>query len=415
MLKKENSFSGMNIALISIILALIFCYIFFALMIGLKDNRLSTFFKGTDFKVLYHGAQQIRNNNADDLYNINFYKDFLAKNNQAQIFKPVYPPILYYLYVPFTYLSYSWSIFLTTVLYIFLYILSVVFLVLTFKRLYKYSLLIILFGLIFPPFFFVLLNGHPSVLWIFILSLSFYLAKKDKPFFAGLVLSFFILKPNLFILMIIVLFFSFRYKVFSGLFIGSIFLFFISGIFNNFIFWQKWFNIVNYLLADILHKDTLILFGESTKRTFFYPMFSKPGIFSIIEYVFIIVGLFAIIFPIIYSYNSKKTFSRNSYWFIFPISIVLASPYLYNFDLIILILPIVIFFNLMLADRVLKKYIFIMICAVIIGILLCFIISIYIHIQLFAVVLWFFLINGSMGKRIRNFTPKNFIEYWNYY
>ena len=144
-------------------------------------------------------------------------------------------------------------------------------------------------------------------------------------------------------------------------------------------------------------------------------MFANGGIFSIIEYIFIIIGLLAIIFPIIYSYNSKKTFSRNTYWFIFPISIVLASPYLYNFDLIILLLPIVIFFNLMLADRVLVKYIFLMICIVIIGIVLCFIISTFVHIQLFAIVLWFFLINGSMGKRIRHFTPKNFIEYWNNY
>ena len=70
--KKVNGFSRMNIILISIISALIFCYIFLALMIGLKDNRLSSFFKGTDFKILYHGAEQVKNNQVNNLYDIKF-------------------------------------------------------------------------------------------------------------------------------------------------------------------------------------------------------------------------------------------------------------------------------------------------------------------------------------------------------
>lgn len=400
---------------IIIILILIFCYIWLALIIGVQDNKFTALFKGTDFKILYNGALNIRNNNVDNLYDLTVYKDIFGKNNTNHVLTPLYPPILYYLYIPFTFLSYFWSIFVTTIIYLAFYILSIVFLILTFKRLYKYSLLIILFALIFPPFFFVILNGHPSVLLILIISFSFYLAKKDKPFLAGLVLALFIIKPNFFILMCIILFFSFRYKVFSGLFIGSLFLFLVTGILNNFIYWGKWFDIVKYLLSDMFHKDTLILFGEATKRTFFYPMFANANIISLVEYAFIIIGLFAIIFPIIYSYNFKNTFSRNTYWFIFPISIVLASPYLYNFDLIILILPIVIFFNLMLADRVLNKFIFLMLFVVIFSIAACFVISAYLHIQLFAIILWFFLINGSTGKRIRNFTPKHFIDYWNNY
>ena len=415
MLKKRNFFSLSNIIIIVVISALITFYIFIALQIGLKDNKLSCFFKGTDFKLLYNDAIQIKNNEIDKLYDLSFYKDFLEKNKFQLVYKPLYPPVLYYFYVPFSLLPYNWSIFLTTLVFIILYLLSVIFLILTFKRLYKHALLIVLFALIFPPFFFVILNGHPSVLWIFFLSLAFYLAKKDRPFFAGLVLSFFLLKPNLFILMFLILLFSFRYQVFSGLLLGSIFLFLISGVFNSFVLWGKWLNIVNYILSDVFHKDTLILFGEGSKRTFFYPMVSGSTVISIIEYVFIIIGMFAIIFPIIYSYKYKNTFSRNTYWFIFPISMVLSSPYLFNFDLIILLLPIIIFFNLMLADRVLTKFIILMIAVVTLGIIFCFIISLYFHLQLFAVLLWFFLINGSLGKRIRNFTPKTFIEYWNNY
>ena len=177
---------------------------------------------------------------------LNFYKSFFDKSNQAQIFKPVYPPILYYLYVPFTYLPYSVSILLTTVLYLILYILSIVFLILTFKRLYKYTLLILLFGLIFPPFFFVLLNGHPSVLWIFILSLSFYLAKKDKPFLAGLILSFFYPKTEFIYTDDYSSVFFIQVQSIFRIISRILFLFLITGIFNNFIFWQKWFDIIKF-------------------------------------------------------------------------------------------------------------------------------------------------------------------------
>ena len=88
---------------------------------------------------------------------------------------------------------------------------------------------------------------------------------------------------------------------------------------------------------------------------------------------------------------------------------------MYNFDLIILLVPIIIFFNLMLADRVSNKYIILILFSFSMGFIVFYILCMFIHIQIFAAVLWFFLINGTLGKRVKNYTPKTFIGYWEDY
>jgi hypothetical protein len=203
--------------------------------------------------------------------------------------------------------------------------------------------------------------------------------------------------------------------LFLGLLSGSIFLILITGIFNKFYLWNDWFYINSYLTEIFFEKETMSTIREYSARTFFYPIFSHGKISSLIEYMFIILGLGAIIPPVIYSFFHKRNFSRNSFWLILTIALVLANPYLYNCELIILLLPVLIFVNLMLIDRVQSKYIILILITFCVWIIFLFVLSTFILVQLFAVLLWFFILNGMLSVRVRSYTPKTFIGYWDDY
>ena len=152
-----------------------------------------------------------------------------------------------------------------------------------------------------------------------------------------------------------------------------------------------------------------------SNRSFFYPISFNNKIGLIIEYVFMLIGLLAIFPPVIYSFTKKNHFSRNSFWFMTPIAIVLSCPFLYLCDLVILLLPMMIFLNLMLADRVQNKYIILILITFFVWTTILFVLSKFMLIQLFAVMLWFFLINSMLKVRVRSYTPKKFIGYWEDY
>jgi hypothetical protein len=394
---------------------IIIVIIYFSLLIGLKDNSISRLFKGSDFQLFTNGSNLILNGNKDKLYDIEYYKKLILDKGTEKVYRPHYTPILYYFYIPFSSIPLFWGIFLSTLLFILLYCISVLIIIYTFRRLNNLKYLIILISMFFPPFFYAILNGHPSVLWIFLLTLGFFFSKKGNPFISGMILSLLILKPNFYLLIFIIFLFSLQPRLLFGLITGSIIFIFISGIWDGFYLWQQWFNVFINMASNFFDKTTMIHFGQYSKRVFFYPIFSSNKIIIIINYIFVLVGLLAVILPCIYSYINKKQFSRNSFWFIFSISLALASPYLYNVDLIVLFLPFVILVNLMLADRVLNKYIIIMLISFCVCVISCFLINIFFHIQLFVPILWFFLINGTLSKRIRNYTPKTFIQYWEDY
>jgi len=168
-------------------------------------------------------------------------------------------------------------------------------------------------------------------------------------------------------------------------------------------------------LQAFFNFDKFYLIKSTARNLFFYPMNSKNIVISYIEYISMLFGLLALLPPIIYSFFHKNNFSRNSYWVILSIALVLANPYFFIFDLIILIVPLLIVINLMLADRVQYKYIILILISFSLIIIAIFILSLIILIQLFALILWFFMINGMLAVRIRKYTPRNFISYWHNY
>lgn len=404
-----------NLIFFFLMIITIFLILYLTIVIALYDNGFCRLFKGSDFKLFTNGSQLILDGNKEKLYDISYYKKLLNENEPDKVYRPHYTPILYYFYIPFTLLPYFWSILLSSIFFIILYIISIILIINIYKRLENFKYMILFLSMFFPPFFYSILNSHPSILLLFILTLGFFFSKKGNPLIAGMILSLMLFKPNFYILILLVLLFSVQPRLFIGFITGTILFIFISGIWDSFFLWKQWLSVFLNLADNFFDKDIMINFGQYSKRMFFYPLYSGNQIITIINYLFILAGLLAIVFPCIYSYIHKKQFSRNSFWFVLTISIVLASPYLYNYDLIVLFLPLIILINLMLADRVVNKYIIIMLISFCVLIISCFLIKIFIHIQLFAPILWFFLINGTIGKRIRNYTPKTFIEYWTDY
>jgi len=399
-----------NLLFIIIIILLTSALIICSFIYNFNEN--SSLKRSSDFTYFYHESKIFF---ADKNFYSENYNENYAELAIKDSLKPLYPPIIYFLYLPFSYIPYNLSFLLYTLINLFLYFFAINLIISYFKRLTPYRFLILMLSLLFPPFIYVLINGHISVLWVIILILSFYLAKKDKIFSSGAVLSLFLFKPSFFIIIFIILFLSFKGRLFLGLILGSLFLIILSGITSGFGLWADWLNIVFNLINKIFYKDIMYIIKQNTSKVYFYPMKILPGYLIAIEYAFTMTGLFSIIMPIIYSFNHNKDFSRNSFWFIFTLSFVLACPYLYNYELIILIFPLIIFINLMLADRVRPKFIIFITSFFIALLLLLYFLSIFIYVQLLALVFWFFIINSVMGKRIKNYMPKNYIDYWGNY
>ncbi|MBN2545825.1 MAG: DUF2029 domain-containing protein [Spirochaetes bacterium] len=406
----HNRLTQKDLIYLSVIVVFSLLLIFISIVLNFKFNVGEK--NNSDFYYFFNESKKVVLNK--NYYKENYdhtYLEIIDKND----IKPIYPPMIYYLYFLLSLLPVKISFIVYSVFNLLLYIFSINLIISYFKRLHKFRYLIILLSLLFPPFLFVLIAGNISVLWVFVLIASFYLAKKEKNFFSGIVLSLFVLKPSFFILIFIILFLSFKGRLFIGLMLGAFLIITTIFFFNGFTLWLDWFKIVTDAINKIFYQDTMYLIKQNTSKIYFYPMKLLPKFLITIEYIFTLTGLASILAPIIYTFNHNKDFSRNSFWFIFTLSFVLASPYLYNYELIILILPLIIFINLMLADRVVPRVIILIIIVFLVSLFLLYILSIFIYVQLLSIIFWFFLINGVLGKRVKNYMPKTYVQYWDDY
>lgn len=399
------------LSILIIILLLSFNFIFKINNISLIKNDFDSYLELSKKIILYNDNIY----NKDIYQNQNYFIDYKKQSDNLLRLFENNPPIFYFIFLPFSIFPNLLSNFIYNIICIFFYILSIFLLIKIFKRLFKFRFYIIFFSLLFPPFIFLIFNGNPSIIYFFILTSAFYLSKKDKAFLSGILISFFIFKPVIFIILFLILLLSFRPRLFLGVLTGSFILFFITGIWDIFTSWIYWFKLELIHMQYIFNLDVMSSIRVFSNRSFFYPLSNENKIILIIEFIFMIIGLFAVLPPVIYSFFKKKNFSRNSYWFMIPISIILSCPFLYMCDLIILLLPVLIFLNLMLADRVQNKYIILILISFFLWITFIFILSKFILVQLFTIMLWFFLLNSMLKVRVRSYTPKTFIGYWEDY
>lgn len=397
---KNNFFTLSVFILVAFLLLFITIFINFKYDFGKKSNGAFFYFYN-EAKVFFQ----------DKTYYENQYSSKYLEEKDGNGIKPLFSPILYYIFYPLTFLPLNISFIIYIVIIFFIYIFSINLVISYFKRLHDFRFTVLLVFLLFPPFIYTILSANTAIFWIAILNISFYLAKKDKMFLSGIVLSLFLGKPGFFLLIFMMLFLSFKGRLFLGLIVGAISLIVVTSFFNT-PSWGDWFKVAFISLNKILYEDIMVFIKQNSGKAYFYPMNAKNNLLLTMQYIITLFGMSSIIAPIIYSFNHSKDFSRNSYWFIFTITFVLASPYLYNYELIILALPMLILLNLLLADRVSPKVIISILIIFFFIIFVIYMLSYVIYVQFLSLILWFFLVNAVIGKRIKNYMPKSFIEYW---
>jgi hypothetical protein len=306
-----------------------------------------------DFGYAYFQADLLKN--GIDIYHLDEQEiEELKKQRTYQVtgVKAAYHPFVFLTVIPFTFFSFKiayilWS-FIHTLLYL-IVCLSMVFL-LSKTRYFKenpmekllFTGLSFFIFLWFGPFFEHIAVGQQEIPVLFLLMLSFFFHHKNHQFFEGFFFAIPILIKPQFILLLPLYFLRPRLKVWVGIISSLVFWNLVSIYFVSFSGLQKYlansgnasgklmFNygsINNHSFSSMLIK----FFGASAIATYFY-------------FVFLIVMVF--LFFKVVKWQGKISES-NAYNLSFASAICflsLASPYVQNHYLVLMLLPLIILF-----------------------------------------------------------------------
>jgi len=394
--------------------------VYFFLLTGKNNIYVFKNLKRANYIHFYNGGKIIASKNRALLYDKSFFeKEIADKYKELNIPKNesiFYNPLTYYIFVPFSAFNFNLSLFLYATFLIALYLASIILLIKTFRRLFKYRFLILLLSLIFPPFIISFFSGQPSVIWLFILALSFYFSKKDKIFLSGILLSALLLKINFFIIIFIIILFSFRPKLLLGFVLGSFSLIIISGVFDSFSLWKEWIDYsVLSNFQNIYSLEDNMLYRQHSVKSFFHLFYNIGSVGKVLSIVGFVAGITSVLFPILYSIVHKSNFSRNSFWMTMILALILTNPNTFDFDLIVLALPIIVFLNHTIIDKISGKNIIIMFSLFFAIVTVSSIISFITHLQLSVPILYFFMVNSFLGVRIKEYFPKAYNAVWENY
>ncbi len=404
-----------NKFLLNLILAIIFFLMifsfFFYMLAGKNDKGLTGYLKGADYIHFYNGGKIIQSGYKDKLYDADYFREQLNKKyntvGMQKKYLPLYSPLMYLFYALFAFLPFVASIYITNFLFIFIYLISVFIIIRCFPRLKKEFLMFFFLSVLFPPLTSIFLTGHPSTLWILFISLAFYFCRKDKPFFGGFILSFFLFKPNFYFLILIYLVFTFKIKLIAGFLSGSLFLILITGIFDNFSLWKDWLIFSQKYMS--FYKYDSMLRQHSTK-SFLSLLCSKKGSLQYLSGdIGTLIGFCSYIFPLIFFLKFRKNYMHNRYWLMLCIILAIANPHIYDYDLIILFLPLMILINYLIKCKISASSILSIISSLFLIIILFSSLLIFIRLQISILIFWYILIISFINIKAEKIFPLNFI------
>ncbi|MBN2547277.1 MAG: DUF2029 domain-containing protein [Spirochaetes bacterium] len=399
----------LHLILITVFFLMIFSF-FFYMLAGENDIGLTGYLKGADYIHFYNGGRIILSGNKEKLYDVNYFREQLnSKYNTVGMQKkylPLYSPLMYLLYALFAYLPFIASIYISTALFILIYFISVYIIIICFPRLKKDFIIFFLLSVLFPPLTSIFLTGHPSTLWLLFTALAFYFCRSDKPFFGGLALSLFLIKPNFYFLILIYLIITFKPRLFFGFLTGSIFLIFISGVWDNFSLWNNWF-LFSQKYLNLYRYDSMFR-QHSTKAFFSFLYFKKGNLQYLFGDIGTAVGFISFLFPFIFFLRFKKGYMHNRYWLMLCLILVLANPHIYDYDLIILFLPLLIIINYLIRYKFSSYNILIIISGMTLIMILFSALSKFIRLQISVIIFWYILIMCFLSIKLKNIFPLNF-------
>jgi alpha-1,2-mannosyltransferase len=163
-------------------------------LLGAGNMDLAGQVIGTDYLQFYSASVTVRQGQSANLYNFEFQSQLeqtIAGEGLQNFHAFVTPPFLAWLYVPFTYLPYSWSFAAWCVLTLLFLWLSIR-LVRTTHRTKPFF-----WSLTWFPIFAAISFGQNSLLSLLLFSITYWFWRKDKPFLAGLMSSLLLFKPQM--------------------------------------------------------------------------------------------------------------------------------------------------------------------------------------------------------------------------
>ena len=308
---------------------------------GHGDISFTGFVKGADYVYFHNGGRVLAEGN---VYSPSHFQYHLASDYDARLFqrdlRPIHPPTMLYLYYPLSLLPYLTSLAVATLLSYLVLLCAIGLLLRTHPDLKRSWAFIVFVSVCFPSVAATLLTGHPSALWILLLAGGYHLRKRNLPFAAGFVLSLLSLKPNFYFLVGAVLVLAAEFEVAAGMLIGAVLTVIASGIWDDFRLWKEWAPIA------MTYRDFLPFGGglarQHTTRTFFR-LFHRDGeMGNYLNTAGLVMGALSLFFPAIYKFSAKKAFDPDVFWAIVPVAVALANPHMYDYDLCILLLPMII-------------------------------------------------------------------------
>lgn len=307
---------------------------------------------GTDYLQFYSAGLTIRQGNAAELYNFEYQSQLektIAGSDLQNFHAFLNPPFFAWLYLPLTFLPYTWSFFLWSVL-------SLGFLWFSIKLLaIEHHSHTLVWSLTWFPVFAAISFGQNSFLSLVLFSLTFWLWKKDKPLTAGLVSGLLLFKPQLILGLGILWLFEWRnsWKSLLGLaFSGTI----LAGL----CFWLlpeaslEYFNLVRSFLPKMMYQDQFPIWHMDSLRSFWILLF--PGQHTLVEVLSLLLSIAGIV-AFFYFWRAK----RDSRDLVFAGAICLTiwiTPHAMIYDWSILLIPAILIWQVLPNFRAMWKPLF---------------------------------------------------------
>jgi alpha-1,2-mannosyltransferase len=307
---------------------------------------------GTDYLQFHAAGTTVRQGDSAELYNF----DYQARL-ELEIIGPelvnfhafITPPFFAFLFVPLSYLPYAlsftvWSVFGLVALYICLRLLTE-----------NASIKPFIWSLTFFPVFASISFGQNSLLSLLLFTLTYIFWRKRLPFLAGLLSSLLLYKPQLVLGLGLLWLLEWRrdWKALLGLGIGALALLGISVLFMpaaN----LAYLDFSRTSLLSMLSWEQFPVWHDHTWRAFWFLLF--PNHLSIAEgmgFIFSLIGV------AVFLYIWKKQRHNSSLLFACAVILTLwVSPHAMIYDWAILVLPAVIFWQVLDSHRALRKLIF---------------------------------------------------------
>jgi hypothetical protein len=294
---------------------------------------------GTDYLPFYAVGETLRQGQSANLFNFEYQSQLqqaAAGSGLTSFYAFITPPFLAWLYVPFTFVPYSWSFLIWSVLG-FIILWASIKLIPSDEPTKSF-----LWALTWFPVFASISFGENSLLSLFFLSLAFWLWKKDKYLAAGLASSLLLYKPQMVLGIGLLWLLDCRksWKSLLGLAGGG-------AVLAGLCFWllpdasRTYIDLARNFLPDLMYRAQFPVWHLHTLRGFWMMLF--PNARWLAEGLSFILSIAGIIAFIIFWYKNK---AEKNLLFAGAICLTIwISPHAMIYDWSILIIPAVIFWQ----------------------------------------------------------------------